>query len=151
MTEASSNQFHAQAIIEELRYWVPAVKDVAEILEFDEPEGWRLFVIPNVQGACPAEVLLRTDGLFDLEIAGETYGGLTLTSRDLLIRMLDGVALGRVCQRDWRMRATGASLHRETVIYIDEDAPWILGVSETFADRLGDMFHIERHFLPYRR
>ncbi|MFA5949013.1 MAG: hypothetical protein WC807_01875 [Hyphomicrobium sp.] len=145
-----AGRFHSQAIIEELRYWVPTVKDVARVYEIDEPEGWRLFIIPATDGACPVELLLRNDGLFDIEIGGQKYEAQSLTARNMLVVMLQQIADGRVLQRRWSSQATGAPCGLETIVDMGDGTLWTArqpphGIAEENIEGLC------RHFLPYRR
>ncbi len=96
------NRFHAQSMIEELRYWAPSVNDVAR----GDRDGPRA-----TSGACSwfptsgtrrgVELKLRKDGLFDIEIAGDAMEGLSMTSRDMLAQLLDRIAEGFVLQHRW--------------------------------------------------
>jgi hypothetical protein len=143
------NRFHSQSIIEQLRYWVPAVNDVARVYEVDDLDGWRLFVIPAVPGACAVEVLLRKDGLFDIEVAGERYEECVLSSRDMLVQLLESIAAGRIVQQHLVSRTTGASHGVATIIPYGEGVIWRRGDSDLGADEV--MARVDRHFLPYRR
>jgi hypothetical protein len=61
------------ATIEEIRYWVPTIKDVARVFEGNDDDSWLLSIEPTVVTACPVAIALKDNGRFDISIAGETY------------------------------------------------------------------------------
>ena len=95
-----------EATIEQIRYWVPTVADVARAVEARESDSWLLSIEPHLATACPVAVVLRQDGQFDISIAGETYEDCTLESLDRLVIMLERITDGHVVQRRWISAAT---------------------------------------------
>lgn len=140
---------NARALVEELRYWVPSVKDVALVQECQDGAGLRFFLIPSTPGACPVELLLRNDGLFDLEVGGISYEAQELGARTALIDLLEGITAGQVIQRRFYNPATGAPVGVETRIRLPDGSYWRAG---DMAEMLpGAMSVRDRHYLPYRR
>ncbi len=88
--------------------WAPSVNDVARVVETPAGDVWQLFVVPHEADAAGVELLLRKDGLFDIDIAGAEMTGLAMTSRDMLAQLLDAIAEGRVVQHRWISSITGA-------------------------------------------
>jgi hypothetical protein len=135
------------ATIEQLRYWVPTIKDVALVVESDDAgEGWTLSIIPKVASACPVAITLRESGRFDIVIAGEDYADRGLGSLDQIVTLLERITDGRVVQRRWVSRATGAETGVETMVALGEGLVWRNGPEPD-----GGSERRDRHFLPYRR
>lgn len=141
-------RFNTPAMVEQFRYWAPTINDVARVTEIEESEGWRFFIVPEVTGACPIEVLLRLDGFFDLALGDDAYSGLTIEGRDRLIGLLDAVAQGKIVKRHWLSTVTGAPHGVETIVSPARGEVWRAGPEIANPDRL---VCDERHFLPYRR
>jgi hypothetical protein len=134
------------ATIEEIRYWVPTIKDVARVFEGNDDDSWLLSIEPAVVTACPVAIALRDNGRFDISIAGETYDDRVLATLDQLVLMLERIADGHVIQRRWLSPATGVRNGVETLVTLGPGLVWRGGAEpEVSAER-----H-DRHFLPYRR
>lgn len=135
------------ATIEQLRYWVPTIKDVARVIESDDMgNGWTLNIVPKVASACPVAITLRESGRFDIVIAGEGYADRGFGSLDQIVALLERIADGRVVQRRWVSRATGAETGVETMVPLGDGLVWRNGPEPDGASERRD-----RHFLPYRR
>ncbi|MDQ8699314.1 hypothetical protein [Hyphomicrobium sp. LHD-15] len=146
----TSEGFHpaqVQATIEEIRYWVPTIKDVAHVFEGNEEGSWLLSIEPVIGSACPVAIALKENGRFDISIAGETYDDRVLATLDQIVLMLERIADGHVIQRRWVSSATGAHHAVETIVTLGPGLDW-RGGPEPHA-------HVverhDRHFLPYRR
>ena len=135
-----------EATIEQIRYWVPTVADVARAVEARESDSWLLSIEPHLATACPVAVVLRQNGRFDISIAGETYEDCTLESLDRLVVMLERITDGHVIQRRWISASTGTPQSVETLVSLGQDAIWRGG-----SEANGDAERRDRHFLPYRR
>lgn len=145
----TSEGFHpslVQATIEEIRYWVPTIKDVARVFEGSDDESWLLSIEPEIGAACPVAIALKENGRFDISIAGETYDDRVLATLDQLVLMLERIADGHVIQRRWVSSATGAHQGIETLVTLGAGLVW-RGGSEADAR----LERHDRHFLPYRR
>jgi len=135
-----------EATIEQIRYWVPTITDVARTVEARESESWLLSIEPHLAAACPVAIALRQTGRFDISIAGETYEDRSFQRLDQLVQLLERIADGHVIQRRWVSAMTGAYRGVETLVVMGPDDLW----------RGGEAFdvnaeHHDRHFLPYRR
>jgi hypothetical protein len=135
-----------EATIEQIRYWVPTVADVARVVEAREGDSWLLSLEPNLPSACPVAVALRQSGRFDISIAGETYEDRVLESLEHLVLLLERISDGHVIQRRWVSAATGQPHSIETLVIMGPDLLWREGLE---AD--ADAERHDRHFLPYRR
>lgn len=143
-----------EATIEQLRYWVPTITDVARVAEIDQAGTWTLSIAPRIASACPVEITLKDNGRFDIVIGGETYADRSLGTLDQIVRLLERITEGRVIQRQWVSPATGTPCGTETIVTLGPDAIWhgsdatahaIAGLLDGAGER-----H-DRHFLPYRR
>lgn len=132
--------------IEQLRYWIPSIKDVARVYEGMEDESWLLSIEPHVGAACAVAVEIRDTGLFDIAIAGETYEGLALPPSDDIVHLLDRISAGYVVQRRWLSPVTGALQCVETLVDLGADEIWRGGPPPLDGGERRD-----RHFLAYRR
>lgn len=135
------------ATIEQLRYWVPTIKDVARVSERGETgDGWTLSIVPTASSACPVLITLKDTGRFDISIAGETYGDRALGALDQIVALLELIADGKVVQRRWLSTVTGATVGIETMIPLGNGLTWSNGPAPGGVSEWRD-----RHFLPYRR
>lgn len=142
-----------QATIASLRYWVPAISDAARIEQIEGHDFWKLSVSPVVATAAPFELMLRTDQIFDISIAGETFEDQPITTLDLFLPLAEAIAGGRVILRETMCTATAVPLSLETRVTLAEGAVWsrlrtmpgsrLIGAGETMVN--------DRHFVPYRR
>jgi hypothetical protein len=140
-----------RAAIASIRYWTPQIKDVATVEEIETAEYWKLAVIPKVPGACPFELILRTDRQYGVVIASETYEDLPIASFDDFLPLVEAIAAGHVVQSRWISAATGRPEAIETTITLAPGRDWKNG---TGVDRVAASDgHVRRdqHFLPYRR
>ena len=136
-----------QATIEQLRYWMPTVADVAHIWESEGGGAWCFSLKPRAKGACPVSVMLGESGHFDLTIAGKTYEHCVLNQLDHLLPLIERITDGHVLQRHWASRATGVSLGVETIVSLGPGRVWRAGAIAPD----GDAVSSDRHFVPYRR
>jgi hypothetical protein len=143
-----------QATVEQLRYWVPTIADIVRASESEVPGRWTLSIVPKVEGACPVAITLRDNQHFDLAIAGEVYEDRAIASLDLILPLLQSITEGRVVQRCWMSRATGAHRATETIVTLADGSVWrdgrtIGAVAEAILREATERH--DRHFLPYRR
>jgi hypothetical protein len=140
-----------QAAIAALKYWVPEIKDVATVTEETALEYWKVVVVPHTAGACPFELMLRTDQKHDLIIAGELYEDLPTGDLDSFVPLVEAIAAGRVIRRREFASATRTSLSVETIIMPDGRPPWRQKRTLAAAGAEDEFETSDRHFLPYRR
>ena len=135
-----------EATIEQIRYWVPTISDVAHTVEAREGESWLLSLEPHQSTACPVAIALRQSGRFDISLAGETYEDRALETLDQLVLLLERIVGGNVIQRKWVSAATGAPQGIETHVHLGPGLVWRNGMAPEGGAECRD-----RHFLPYRR
>jgi hypothetical protein len=135
-----------QATIEQLRYWVPSIKDVAQVVESGHEGHWTLAISPQVSAACPVAITLKDTGCFDLVVAGEAYPDRRLGTLDQLVTLLERIIEGAVVQRRWVSASTGVHRGVETIVALGPDLVWRGGPEPD-----GGSERHDRHFLPYRR
>lgn len=135
-----------QGTIEELRYWVPSIADVARVAEGGGPEYWHLDVSPKSPGGCPFEMLLRHDQHYDLVLAGQNYEFLPVPSLAVFLPLAQAVVDGRIIQRHWISTQTGVLRSIETLIDLGSSGCWREGGRAGEGCERRDL-----HFLPYRR
>ncbi|MCC0007089.1 MAG: hypothetical protein H6876_03080 [Hyphomicrobiaceae bacterium] len=143
-----------QATIAALRYWCPSIADSAAITETSSDEYWEIDVVPHVRGACPFELVLRTDGFHDLVVAGETYEDEPTDNLDLFVPFVSAIARGEVVQKTYAAAATGLPLAVETIVDMGRDGSWHRRRSidtNLKGEALGDTIVTTQAFLPYRR
>ena len=146
-----------QSTIASLRYWVPSIADAARVDETERSGFWQISVTPKIAGACPFELILKTDrssGRFDCVIGGEVYEDRDLASPDEFLPLVEAIADGRVIQRRWLSTATGVLCGVETIVTLGNGRTWqqLRETAPAAADVGGDAVeHRDRHFLPYRR
>jgi len=145
-TQEGFHPSSVQATIEQLRYWVPTIKDVAHVFEGNEDECWLLSIEPVVAAACPVALALRETGRFDIAIAGETYEDRLVGKLEELVLLLERITQGQIIQRRWVSSVTGVERGIETIILLGDGAVWRDGPEP---DGYGERH--DRHFLPYRR
>lgn len=149
-----SSRSRLQRHIAGLRYWIPAVADAARIEEIETAELWRITSVPHTRGACPFELMLRSDGKYDIVICGEIYEDLEVDAFEDFQPLVEAIAKGRVIQRQWVSPATGAVSEVETIVLLANGKEWRQnrvahpgGVTcpRDLAEKR------DRHFLPYQR
>lgn len=146
MTPEGSGLSSIEVTIEQIRYWVPTINDVASMVEAREGHSWLLSIEPHLAAACPVAIALRQDGRFDMSLAGETYEDCTLQSLDQLVLLLERIVDGDVIQRRWVSAATGLAQGIETFVRLGPGITWRNGPEPD-----GGVERRDRHFLPYRR
>lgn len=135
-----------EATVEQIRYWVPTVADVARTVEARDGESWLLSLEPHLVTACPVAIALKQSGRFDISLAGETYEDRTLDGLDQLVALLERIVDGGVIQRRWVSSITGVSHGVETHVRLGSGLVWRNGPAPD-----GGLHSSDRHFLPYRR
>ena len=141
--------FKLEATVEQVRYWVPQIADVARVSESNGPDFWKIVIEPYMPNACTVEMTVRDDEQFDAVVGGESYPTRALASHGFLVSLLESVADGRVLQRRWRSSATGALQAIETLIMLSDGTVWT-GTNGSDGDAAAWERH-DHHFLPYRR
>lgn len=141
-----------QAAIAALEYWTTTISDAARITQTNSEDYWGIDCEPHVKGACPFELVIRTDGRHDLMIAGEAYEDLQTDDLDLFLPLASAIAAGNVTRRLRVSAATGAPFAVDTIVALGKDREW-RGYRRTSDDVgiSGQGIASDRHFLPYQR
>lgn len=143
-----------QAAIAALRYWVPTISDAAHVTQSDGSAYWSLAAEPNAAGACPFELVLRTDGKHDIMIAGESYEDLPTDDLDMFVPLACAIARGDVIRRMTVTAATGTPVTIETIVNLDGGKVWRQTrdlPSARHPDAASEVLAEDRTFLPYKR
>lgn len=138
--------------IASLKAWTGFIADVAAIETSEGASSWRLVIRPRAPQACPVELLVRHDQLYDIAVAGEVYEDQPAEDLELFLPLLEGIAEGRVVTRTEQSRATGAVYAVETRIAAPPGRTWVRR-RETPAAKIADpelTICYDRHYTPYR-
>lgn len=143
-----------QAAIASLEYWIPSIGDCAWIAETNDVAYWRVNVQPHVDGACPFELVIRSDGYHDMMIAGEGYEDQPTDDLDLFVPLAQAIADGDVTHRTYTSTATRMPLAVEIIVQLANGTTWRRR-RELATGLSGDAPHEtiarDHHFLPYKR
>ena len=143
-----------RAIVADLERAVAPLAANASVDIAQTPEHTRLALIPHTQGACPVEIMLRADQMYDIAIASEFYEDCRIERLDLFQPLLMAIADGNVIQRHHVSAATGAERAVETIVTLPGGALWQKGYEDArVAGAIGDEQTVlrDRRFLPYKR
>jgi hypothetical protein len=144
-----------QGTIAGLKYWIPEIKDVAHVTEETNLDFWKVSVTPHVAGACPFELMLRTDRKHDLSIAGELYEERPTSTLDVFLPLVQAIAAGQLVQRRLFAKATHLPLSIDTIVSMSDGTTWqagrALSAQPAAAAGAAEIETRDRHFLPYRR
>lgn len=138
--------------IASLKAWTGFIADVAAVETGDGASSWRLVIRPKAPQACPVELLLRHDQLYDIAVASEVYEDQRAEDLDGFLRLIEAIAEGRVVTRTEQSRATGAVYAVETRVDIAPGKAWVRR-RELPAARIADpeqTIFTDRHYTPYR-
>lgn len=141
-------------IITELEDWARAYGDCADISIAMTPAYWKLSAIPKISGACPFELLLRSDQKFDLQIAGEVYEDKPVDMFAFFPMLVRAIGAGDVDRIAICSALTGAVEAIETRVTLEDGWAWIgeRRVAPRTARKLDGATEQRCHrFLPYRR
>lgn len=146
---------HLQSTTADLARWAESVRDVAAVSVAEGPGFWKLTASPHTWGACPFELLLRTDQKLDITLARETYEDRPVPPLDSLPALVRAIGEGRVIERHWRSLDTGALAVVETIVTPAMGEPWrdhrLLTCDRHAAAPGPRLAMLDRHFLPFRR
>ena len=137
-----------------LTAWAKAHEDCAASDIRNAPGYWKMAVAPRVTGACPFEVLLRSDQRYDLAIGGEFYEDLEIGSFALFQNVVEAIAHGNVTRILTTSALTGALQSLETRVALPDGTIWSGARSHVENSRRcppESELNEVRRFLPYRR
>ncbi len=136
-----------------LRAWSGFVADVADIEDAEIGESWHFALTPHMPGACPVDLVIRSDQRFDLGLDGESYEDRPIEALDLFPRLIEAVADGRVIRRYAVSRATGLLQTVSTLVPLGDgnafEADRPIAGAPALADPPLEWRNV--HYLPYRR
>lgn len=140
------------ATISALETWAWQTRDAADIEMATGTEFWKMAVAPRTAGACPFELLLRTDQTFSLRLDLETYEDRPVETFSFFADLVRALAAGRV-ERIETLNAMTATLERiEMRVIPERGKEWIgeraLGVKAIVP---AAEERRTRRFLAYRR
>lgn len=137
-----------------LEDWALAHGDCSAITTAMTPAYWKLSAIPNTPGACPFELLLRSDQKFDLQIADEVYEDKPVDVFAFFPMLVRAIGAGNVDRISIRSALTDTLEAIETRITLEDGWAWIgeRRVAPRLARKLDCATEQSCHqFLPYRR
>ncbi len=143
-----------QTVIATLRYWVPQISDTAHIEEGEQSGYWKLTVSPHIRGACPFELLLHENQIYDFALDGETYERIPVEDLDMFLPLLEAIVDGKVVQRRWTSRVTGQLVDVDSSVDLGDGREWhrdrCSGAAST-GEKREALVCRAKHYLPYRR
>ncbi len=104
--------------------WLPSMAAHAAIEREQAERYWRVRLTPHQPNACPVELMLSREQVFDCDIGPESAENQPITDLGLFLPMLRAVTEGRVLLRRWRAQATGSELVRELVVDLAPEQSW---------------------------
>ena len=139
--------------ISRLRAFVDTLSDCAGVDQAETSDYWRLALRPRSPLACPVELILYRQQLWDAQIGDEEYVDRRIERTDLFPPLVEAIVAGRVVTRTWRTPGTGLLHSVETIVTLPD---------RTFTDErrnapVADVVPraacvaADRHWLPYRR
>jgi hypothetical protein len=136
-----------------LRAYAETLSDCARVEQAETSDYWRLAVRPRAPLACPFELILYRQQLWDAQIGEEEYVDRKIDRLGLFLPLLKAIVAGRVVTRTWRTPGTGQIYSVETIVGLSDGTfrderrdPAIAAVFPHEACVASD-----RHWLPYRR
>lgn len=133
--------------------WLPSMAAHATIDHEQAGRYWRVRLIPHQPNACPVELMLSRDQVFDCDIGPESAENQPIADLGLFLPMLWAITDGRVLLRSWRAQATGSELVRELVVDLAPDQIWSMrrrvraGTATTEASAVAS----DQVYVAYRR
>ncbi len=140
--------------ITSLEYWIPSISDAAWISQTNCDDYWRINVEPHIEGPCPFEIVIRTDGFHDIVIAGEAFEDQTTDDLDLFVPFAEAIASGNVIRRIYSTADTRMPVAIETSVNMAGGKSWHRR-RELVSGFNGPVHHEaiahDHAFLPYKR
>ena len=145
---------HLAATFAELLKVANALSDVAEVSHVETARYARLSLLPHAQGACPVEMMMRTDQHYDIEIGHQFYEDCPMTGFAEFVPLIEAIARGDVVQRHHVSAATGTERSVETIVRLPGGTVWRKGHIHTEVARAiteqNTVFEDHR-YVAYRR
>lgn len=127
--------------------------DVADITHDQTSQFVRLSMLPTARGACPVEIMIRADQLYDIQIGTEFYEDCPIERLDHFDAVIAAIISGDVIQRRAISTATGTQRSIETIVTLPDGKTWrkrhVHGPAP--ANTEAATVFLDRRFVPYRR
>ncbi len=104
--------------------WLVTLAGEATVEREKAGDYWRVGLRPHQRSACPVELLLSRQQVFDCDIGPESVAGQPITDLTLFLPMLQAIVDGRVVLRRWSAQATGSELVRELIVDVRPGQNW---------------------------
>lgn len=149
-----------QGAISDIKDWVKTIAAIADVMENEDTNYWRLVVKPHALGACPIELMLSVvsdEAIYDIRIANEGYDDQPVDDLQMFVPIFKAVAMGDVHQRTWKSPVTNAPILLQTHVGTKAGELWRVerqfspGATNVNAPELATALYHDRHFLPYHR
>lgn len=134
------------------------LSDVADAGHAQTREFVRLSLVPHARGACPVEIMLRTDQLYDISVGTEFYEDCRIQTFDTFVPLIEAIAKGDVIQRRHVSAVTGTERSIETLVRLPGGEVWRKGHGQgghgqgaTAGIPDDDTIFDDRRFVAYRR
>jgi hypothetical protein len=135
----------------DLKRFAATLTGVAHVDLQETPDFVKLSALPLAAGACPVEMMLRADQLYDIAIGTEFYEDCPIDDLGLFELLLAAVVRGDVVQRHTVSVATETHHAIETIVHMVGRAAWRRGHVLGVCPPTGDVIARDRRFLPYLR
>jgi hypothetical protein len=133
----------------DIEQWAAAVGDCADVGIAASEHYWRMVVVPNVDLACPFELIIKSDQKFGLKLAAETYEGRPIERFELFPALVRAVEAGRVDRIEKYNAMTDALAGIAMRVELAPGWDWI-GDRRIAPATAAEEWRTHR-FLPYRR
>jgi hypothetical protein len=139
--------------ITRIRAFVETLAYCAHVDQTETSDYWRLALRPKSLLACPVELILYRQQLWDAQIGNEEYVDRRIERIDLFPALVEAIVAGRVVTRTWRTPGTGLLHSVETIVTLPDrtftDERRIAAVADVVPRAA--CVATDRHWLPYRR
>jgi hypothetical protein len=135
----------------ELEAWAKAASDSAEIDIGASRQYWRMSAIPHARGACPLELMIKSDQTFSLKLAGEVYEDRPADKFDFFLKLSHAIAAGRVERIETLNALTVVLLVIAMRVELAPQWEWIGERRLAIPAADGAEERRTHRFLPYRR
>ncbi len=137
-----------------LEAWAGETRDCAAIDIAASPRYWRMAVLPTAEGACPFELMLKSDQTFSLKLGDEVYEDRPIERFDLFLGLARAIAAGGVDRIGTFNALTEILVGIETRVTLQSGWEWI-GARSLLPHPLPALEAAEERrthrYLPYRR
>jgi len=137
-----------------LEAWAESTRDVASVNISASPHYWRMAVVPETEGACPFELLLKSTQTFGLKLGEEVYENERIEDFSIFSKIVHAVADGQVALVEIFNAQTELLLGLATKVVLSDGTTWMrerrvtprpMPALEILEERR------DRWYLPYRR